>query len=567
MVKSFDVKKSLSERFEEMSKQVHLNKENEMNNYISQIESLHKYRRRLLEENFKLKGRIRVFVRIRQLNETEKKISSNHKPCIIRNGFGSLVTDSGKRYFFDHIFGPDDTQETVFREVEALVESVLDGFNSSILAYGQTGSGKTYTMEGSKTGDEGVILRSVRKLFEASRDRPHLKFNVSYIEVYQEKLVDLLGESGVVEIHQGVGEDTVVVTGAKIITINSLKEMMECLRFGSERRHSGSSAHNEHSSRSHAVFQIQVESRKNGKIENLGKLNLVDLAGSERLGVTGDNDGPKSVSFKEGKLINQSLTTLGKLVIALLRKDKYIPYRESTLTYLLKDAMGGSAKTLFIIQVTSKECDLTQSMCTLQFAQRASRIELQRADSALRCKRCDFTKNKDKIRNERPSSVSAQRRQSLPGLRVTDDKDVVDDKIKPSSRTKPTMSRFNCDNSPISVSTATTSGESHLSREFSSRIKSNKKYETFSSISRSSSVSRRDISLSPRRITQRRRSFGGEAKRPTSVERRRTGRSSERRQSERLSGHFKIPTTIILDDSTSVTDVSMVPLYSISLCD
>lgn len=339
-------------------------------------------RKRLYNEIIELRGNIRVFCRCRPLSSEE-----------ISKGFASVVefdpsndsefqvvlADNSKKQFrFDHVFSPNDSQEAVFEETLPVVKSVLDGYNVCIFAYGQTGTGKTFTMEGTPE-NRGVNYRALEELFKESMERNsshRYEFSVSMLEVYNEKIRDLLSEnssdqaSKKLEVKQIDG--TQDVPGLLDTKVCDIDEVWEILQTGGKNRSVGSTNANELSSRSHCLVRVTV------KVENLvdGERNkshmwLVDLAGSERVGKT-EVEGER---LKESQFINKSLSALGDVIAALASKNPHIPYRNSKLTHLLQSSLGGDCKTLMFTQISPSSADLGETICSLNFATRVRGIE------------------------------------------------------------------------------------------------------------------------------------------------------------------------------------------------
>eukprot|EP01035_Chromulina_nebulosa_P018719 gene18719-24481_t len=289
-----------------------------------------------------------------------------------------------KQYAFDYAFDPNmTTQEDVYnRTTKFLIHGVLDGFNATVFAYGQTGSGKTHTMIGNPS-DPGIMVRVMEDLFTYSQSsgvqqRVNYKVTVSFLEVYNENIRDLLSET---EEYLDLREDPIkgpVVAGITEVETKSSNDIMSLLHQGNSRRSQASTAANETSSRSHAVLQVVVENvdKAPGVVANIkvGKLSLVDLAGSERAANT-KNVGARLV---EGANINRSLLALGNCINALGEKGNkgnFVPYRDSKLTRLLKDSLGGNCRTVMIANISSAESSFEETLNTLKYANRAKNIK------------------------------------------------------------------------------------------------------------------------------------------------------------------------------------------------
>ncbi|CAH1642079.1 unnamed protein product [Spodoptera littoralis] len=263
-----------------------------------------------------------------------------------------------------------------------IVEQVLKGYNGTIFAYGQTGTGKTYTMAGSNTAPElrGIIPNSFAHIFshiaKANEDEKFLVC-VTYLEIYNEEVRDLLGnnphQSLEVKERPDIGVFVKDLTG---YVVHNADELEKIMAVGNKNRHIGATAMNTESSRSHAIFSITVESSKRGSDNKMhvkmGKLHLVDLAGSERQSKTQAT----GTRLKEATKINQSLSVLGNVISALVDgKSTHIPYRNSKLTRLLQDSLGGNSKTVMIATIGPADTNYVETISTLRYANRAKNIE------------------------------------------------------------------------------------------------------------------------------------------------------------------------------------------------
>ncbi|KAK4273469.1 hypothetical protein QN277_021861 [Acacia crassicarpa] len=339
-------------------------------------------RRRLYNEVIEMKGNIRVFCRCRPLNENE---TANGHASVINfesssdNELQVICSDSSKKQFrFDCVFRPDDNQEAVFAQTKPIITSVLDGFNVCIFAYGQTGTGKTFTMEGTPE-HRGVNYRTLDELFRISEERRSVmkyKLVVSMLEVYNEKIRDLLAENSdqptkKLEIKQAA-DGTQEVPGLVEASVYGIEDVWEMLKSGNSTRSVGSTNANELSSRSHCLLRVTVmgENLINGQ-RTRSHLWLVDLAGSERVAKT-EAEGDR---LKESQFINKSLSALGDVVSALASKSAHIPYRNSKLTHILQSSLGGDCKTLMFVQISPSAADLGETLCSLNFATRVRGIE------------------------------------------------------------------------------------------------------------------------------------------------------------------------------------------------
>ncbi|XP_066355068.1 kinesin-like protein KIN-14E isoform X2 [Miscanthus floridulus] len=327
-----------------------------------------------------MRGNIRVFCWCRPLSKDET--SSSKKSVVDFNGANDgeimvTVTETTKKTFkFDRVFTPKDGQGVIYADVSPLVTSVLDGYNVCIFAYRQTGSGNTFTMEGTKR-DRGVNYKSLEELFKIVNEREvtyKYDLSVSILEVYNEQIRDLLAtpSSKNLEIKLDRDKSSHVpgITDAKVKDIN---EVWNILQTGSNARAVGSNNVNTHSSRSHCMIFIKVRAKNdlNGECTS-SKLWLVDLAGSERLTKT-DAQGEQ---LNEAKYINRSLSALRGVISALAMENSHIPYRNSKLTYLLQDSLGGNSKALMLVQISPSESDASETLMSLSFASCLRHIEL-----------------------------------------------------------------------------------------------------------------------------------------------------------------------------------------------
>merc|ERR1712131_14085 len=333
---------------------------------------------------------VRVVVRCRPMSEKEtaqghkKVIQIDSKACsvTITNPKAHKGDQKGiKNFTYDATYADDAKQEDLYEEnFRSLVNSVLGGFNGTIFAYGQTGTGKTFTMEGVRTDEnlKGVIPRSFDHIFthiSRTTDEQYL-VRASYLEIYQEEIRDLLSKDQSKRLQLKERGDTgVQVKDLLSFVVKSVVEIEHVMNVGNQNRSVGATNMNEHSSRSHAIFTIYIEcSRKDALGDDhirVGRLNMVDLAGSERqtkTGATGER-------LKEATKINLSLSALGNVISALIDGKGHIPYRDSKLTRLLQDSLGGNAKTIMVANVGPANYNFDESMTTLRYANRAKNIK------------------------------------------------------------------------------------------------------------------------------------------------------------------------------------------------
>ena len=289
------------------------------------------------------------------------------------------------RFTFDRIFDIDSTQDEVYA-ISALpaVESVLSGYNSTIFAYGQTGTGKTFTMEGFTFDyldpNRGIIPRTIEDIFKYIENNTNSNttfiIRATYLQIYNEQISDLLKpEKKNLSIRESK-QKGLYVESLSEWAVRSPNDIYALLERGSQSRAKANTHMNDVSSRSHAVFSIQVEQMENGqsgKSIKVGKLNLVDLAGSERIKVSGAT----GQQLEESKKINKSLSALGNVIYALTdsKGRTHIPYRDSKLTRLLENSLGGNCRTTMIGMISPAECSFSESLSTLNFAKRAKSIK------------------------------------------------------------------------------------------------------------------------------------------------------------------------------------------------
>ncbi|KAL3527570.1 hypothetical protein ACH5RR_012226 [Cinchona calisaya] len=338
-------------------------------------------RRKLFNQVQEAKGNIRVFCRCRPLSKAEALAGCSTVVDFDAAKDGELGILNGgsmkKTFKFDCIYTPKDDQADVYADASPMVTSVLDGYNVCIFAYGQTGTGKTFTMEGT-VEKRGVNYRTLEELFKVVKERSETfsyNISVSVLEVYNEQIRDLLVTSSTskkLEIKQAP-EGFHHIPGIVEAEVGNIKEVWDVLQAGSSARAVGSNNVNEHSSRSHCMLCVMVKAKNliNGECTK-SKLWLVDLAGSERLAKT-DVQGDR---LKEAQNINRSLSALGDVISALANKSGHIPYRNSKLTHLLQDSLGGDSKTLMFVQISPSEKDLSETLSSLNFATRVRGIEL-----------------------------------------------------------------------------------------------------------------------------------------------------------------------------------------------
>ncbi|KAL7736798.1 hypothetical protein ACLKA6_015639 [Drosophila palustris] len=322
---------------------------------------------------------IKVVCRFRPLNDSEERAGSKFVVKFPNNVEENCISIAGKVYLFDKVFKPNASQEKVYNEAaKSIVTDVLAGYNGTIFAYGQTSSGKTHTMEG-VIGDslkQGIIPRIVNDIFNhiyAMEENLEFHIKVSYYEIYMDKIRDLLDVS---KVNLSVHEDknrVPYVKGATERFVSSPEDVFEVIEEGKSNRHIAVTNMNEHSSRSHSVFLINVKQENLENQKKLsGKLYLVDLAGSEKVSKTG----AEGTVLDEAKNINKSLSALGNVISALADGNKtHIPYRDSKLTRILQESLGGNARTTIVICCSPASFNESETKSTLDFGRRAKTVK------------------------------------------------------------------------------------------------------------------------------------------------------------------------------------------------
>ncbi|KAG0150146.1 hypothetical protein CROQUDRAFT_88442 [Cronartium quercuum f. sp. fusiforme G11] len=383
-------------------------------------------------KNQNQRNNITVFVRIRRPINLPRPGQPDLIKTLGQNAIEVLSTPTGPRtvYNFDHVFGSEiDSQSEIYETLLStndLVKGFLEGFNATLIAYGQTSAGKSYTMgTGPASGSRaGVIPRAIEDIFNSLEKDPRIEqtvIKVAFLEVYNDELIDLLAyynsssgrktpggrtspgpyNTANITIREEKGGG-ISWSGLREVTVNSTEEALEQLQTGLGRRATNVTEMNTSSSRSHAIFSVQLDQQilddeSNGtRIRRKSKFNFVDLAGSERVSKTKAEVGGER--FKEGIAINSGLHALGNVISALSSASNsnhnnpsqcYIPYRESKLTRLLQDSLGGNSNTAMIACVSPEHSNLGETVSTLRYASRTRDI-----------------KNKSSLREERTSTTT-----------------------------------------------------------------------------------------------------------------------------------------------------------------
>jgi len=328
-----------------------------------------------------MKGKIRVYCRIRPMSKSETKrgdelASKADDKFTIGVRWQARGRDNKKVFSFDEVFGPTSPQAIVYENTSNLIQSAYDGYNVCIFAYGQTGTGKTYTMYG-EPKNPGIAPRAIETLFECVAKGSHTyntEVTCYMVELYKSALQDLLNTSSKkpkLKISKNA-QGTVEVQNAVIRKAKDAKELMMILDEGNKKRVTSSTKMNAGSSRSHLILSILVcNTNKRSGVSTTGKLSLVDLAGCERASKTGAN----AQQLKEAQSINQSLSALGNVIAALSTGSKHVPYRSHVLTNLMSDSLGGNAKTLMFVNVSPSAYNADETINALNYATRVKMVK------------------------------------------------------------------------------------------------------------------------------------------------------------------------------------------------
>ncbi|KAJ2497742.1 hypothetical protein GGH96_004876 [Coemansia sp. RSA 1972] len=324
---------------------------------------------------------IKVIARFRPPNSLEKKSGGTSVIELEDESTVRLSCDEHTGSFtFDRVFGIDSTQPQIYNyAIRDTLEDVFNGYNGTVFCYGQTGSGKTFTMMGADIDNDslkGITPRIVEGVFgQIVESPPTVEYMVkaSYMEIYMERIRDLLNPD---ETNLPVHEDKangVYVKGLMEVFVSSIDEVYQVMRQGAKNRVVAYTNMNAESSRSHSIFQITIEQKDtvSGKTK-MGRLFLVDLAGSEKVGKTGAT----GQTLEEAKKINKSLSALGMVINALTDgKSTHIPYRDSKLTRILQESLGGNSRTTLIINCSPSSFNAAETVGTLRFGMRAKSIK------------------------------------------------------------------------------------------------------------------------------------------------------------------------------------------------
>ncbi|WCJ19273.1 Kinesin-like protein KIN-UC [Euphorbia peplus] len=354
----------------------------------------------LLHDDDNDSGRVRVSVRVRPKNVADLSLDADFADCVdLQPELRRLKLKKNnwnfESYRFDEIFAETASQKRVYETVgKPVVESVLSGYNGTIMAYGQTGTGKTYTVGNlgkNDASERGVMVRAVEDIIaNISLDADVVE--VSYLQLYMESIQDLLAPEKVnIHLNEDSKTGEVSLPGVTRVQVRDLDRFSELLQIGDTNRHTANTNQNTESSRSHAILMVYLRRSIHQKAEDdippqdrktdahgsngrprvrKSKLLIVDLAGSERV----DKSGSEGQLLEEAKFINLSLTSLGKCINALAENSSHIPTRDSKLTRLLRDSFGGTARTSLIITIASSLRHHAETSSTIMFGQRAMKI-------------------------------------------------------------------------------------------------------------------------------------------------------------------------------------------------
>ncbi|MBA0793321.1 hypothetical protein Gohar_017737 [Gossypium harknessii] len=474
--------------FEDLQSQLQIDLKN-IGSQVEEMSTAAVQYHKVVEENRKLynmvqdlKGNIRVFCRIRPAF-----CAGTRNVIDFIGEDGSLVIsdplkpkkDGRKVFQFNRVFGPSATQDDVFNDTQPLIRSVMDGYNVCIFAYGQTGSGKTYTMSGPSGGstkDLGINYLALNDLFEISNQRKDIisyEIQVQMVEIYNEQIRDLLSEDSSstkypfllnsLEIRSCSNDNGLSLPDATLHKVKSTSDVLNLMKYGEVNRVVCSTAINNRSSRSHSVLTVHVHGKYTSGNMLRSCLHLVDLAGSERVDkseVTGDR-------LKEAQHINKSLSCLGDVVTALAQKNSHIPYRNSKLTLLLQDSLGGHAKTLMFAHVSPEEDSFGETLSTLKFARRVSTVELGAA--RLNKESSEVMQLKEQIENLK-KALANKEAPSTPSYKMKEPKSPFEKQMAAIEKTPPRTRRLSIENGSTMKSEKAMNAEDRRGPKISSSI-------------------------------------------------------------------------------------------------
>ena len=365
---------SFSITYEDMTKELLSLIDEEQSAMINQFKSEIALRRKIHERYMTLRGKMRVMVRLRPLLSQESS-SANKKYLkntfnIFDNTLSLSLPKKNTKYEFDYIFDHRSEQSDIYDEVKMLIENIFRENNIVIIAYGQTNSGKSYTIDGDSNNEhDGILIRAIKDLFAVRKAHSKKKISISItiIEVYNDIIYNLLiNEDNIVEIYENTKTKKTSFLNLDLIELNDIEKAKEILEIARNKRKTNDNTYNIRSSRSHCVYTLYVsyidgEKRKNTRVD------FVDLSGSERLA---KRDVVDELTKKESLFINKSLSSLNNVLNAIRIKSKHIPYRDSKLTFYLKESITKSVNILLILQCSPKSEDESETICTLDFGSR-----------------------------------------------------------------------------------------------------------------------------------------------------------------------------------------------------
>ena len=365
---------SFSITYEDMTKELLSLIDEEQSAMINQFKSEIALRRKIHERYMTLRGKMRVMVRLRPLLSQESS-SANKKYLkntfnIFDNTLSLSLPKKNTKYEFDYIFDHRSEQSDIYDEVKMLIENIFRENNIVIIAYGQTNSGKSYTIDGDSNNEhDGILIRAIKDLFAVRKAHSKKKISISItiIEVYNDIINNLLiNEDNIVEIYENTKTKKTSFLNLDLIELNDIEKAKEILEIARNKRKTNDNTYNIRSSRSHCVYTLYVSYIDGEKKKNT-RVDFVDLSGSERLA---KRDVVDELTKKESLFINKSLSSLNNVLNAIRIKSKHIPYRDSKLTFYLKESITKSVNILLILQCSPKSEDESETICTLDFGSR-----------------------------------------------------------------------------------------------------------------------------------------------------------------------------------------------------
>ncbi|EJK63081.1 hypothetical protein THAOC_16283 [Thalassiosira oceanica] len=424
--------------------------ESAVRNMAKKIDALKTHNAQLLQRILQLQGNIQVCARIRPMSDEESQRGFHEVAQSLGEtevGCFDERTQQWKSYAFDKVWGPETSNRDVFQDVEPLALSVIEGYNACIFAYGQTGSGKTFTMEGDEV-QQGISQRTIKKIFtlleeksirhlsQQHPDRFEYIVKIGMLEIYNDEVYDLLDPSFVaassgsprkkpLDVRQSA-DNTVEVPGLRQEHVCSVDEVLKALDRGNANRATASTNLNEHSSRSHMILHVDITSGV-GETKCRGSLYLIDLAGSERV----RKSEVEGQALKEAQHINKSLSALGNVMEALDRKASHVPYRDSKLTHLLTNSLGGNSRTMMIMTACPHNESYDETTFALKFATRVRRINLGSAQRNILSKNLEETVKQ--LNQEKSQLSKAKERSDAQLFSLKKEKERIEDKLSRAS--------------------------------------------------------------------------------------------------------------------------------------